>query len=165
MKAIAMAAAALIGLAGCDQAGTGGKAQGNDITNAGNASASAPGSAKPAAGGGNVRAAADPGPGLGKEPAGAIQASASTAPVGSVSVDRAYLVGRWTDTGDCDNAVDFAPDGGFVAFDGTAGQWSLAGDRLTVIRDRTLTLQLVPIDRNRMTVVNPDGSLGELSRC
>ena len=82
-------------------------------------------------------------------------------------VDRAYLLGRWTDTGDCGNAVDFNPDGRFVALDGTVGQWSLAGDRLTLARERapTLTLQLVPIDQARMSVVNPDGSLGESSRC
>ena len=163
MKAIAMAAVALVALAGCDRIGTGGKAQGNDAANAGNGNAPATGG-KPRSRGGDVQAAADAGPGLGQEPAGAIQASAGTGSGGAV-VDRAYLLGRWTDTGDCDNAVDFNPDGRFVGFDGTVGQWALAGDRLTVTRDRTLTLQLVPIDQNRMSVVNPDGSLGESSRC
>lgn len=164
MKAIAMAAAALVGLAGCDQVRMGGKAQGGETANAGKA-APAQGGSKRAASGSPAQAAADPGPGLGEQPAGAIQASAGTGPGGGTMVDRAYLLGRWTDTGDCDNAIDFNPDGGFVAPDGTVGQWTLTGDRLTMAHDRTVTLQLVPIDRTRMSVVNPDGSLGESSRC
>jgi hypothetical protein len=166
MRAIAMAAAALTALAGCDQVNIGGKAQGDRTANAGQAGAPARGGGKPATpAGADVQAAADPGPGLGKQPAGAIQASAGTAPGGGTVVDRAYLLGRWTDTGDCGNAIAFNPDGGFVAPDGTMGQWTLTGDRLTMAHDRAVTLQLVPIDQGRMSVVNPDGSLGESSRC
>ena len=160
-----MAAAALTALAGCNQTNIGGKARGDRTANAGQAVAPSPASKPAASRGTAARAPADPGPGLGKQPAGAIQASAGTGPGGGAMVDRAYLLGRWTDTGDCGTAIDFTPDGGFVAPDGTVGQWTLTGDRLTMAHGRSVTLQLVPIDQGRMSVVNPDGSRGESSRC
>lgn len=158
---IAVAAAALMGLTGCDQLGIAGKAESNVSANAGEAPANMTGE-KPR---GDIAAATGDGDGLGgKEPAGAIWAGAGTE-AGGVAVDRAYILGRWTDTGDCDNAVDFGPDGRFVAFDGTVGQWTISGDRLTISGDPGLTLQIVPVDQNRITVINPDGSQGQSTRC
>ena len=77
----------------------------------------------------------------------------------------AYVVGRWTDSADCSVAASFLADGRFVAHNGNAGRWTLRGDRLTLTDESTLTLQIVPIDQNRMNVVNPDGSLGRSTRC
>lgn len=161
---MAAAAAACMALAGCDQLGIGGKAESNASANVGAPAMSNASGGKPAAGD-TDRAAADPGAGLGgKDSNGAIQAGSGIAG-GAVTVDRAYMLGRWTDDGDCENAVDFGTDGRFLTADGVNGVWNLAGDRLTMTAERTLTVQIVPIDQNSMTVVNADGSLGRSTRC
>jgi hypothetical protein len=156
MKAMAIftATAAILALSACDRLGIGG-ATSNESANAstnasdankdgggGNAQADADGSKDPAAGGGAIPAAA-----------------------GGVNLDRAYVMGRWTDDGDCSAAVEFTEDGRFVASNGNEGLWHLAGDRLTMQGERALVLQIVPIDQNTMNVVNPDGSLGRSTRC
>lgn len=160
MKAIAMtaAAAALLALTACDRLGIGGgNVAGNDSGNASaNASANASGDKGPA-GGGEAQAAAG-----GKDPAGG---GAIPAGGGGIALDRAFLTGRWTDTDDCSVAVEFLGDGRFVAANGAEGLWHLSGDRLTLQGDRTVTMQLDPIDRNVMNVVNSDGSLGRSTRC
>lgn len=161
MKAIGIlaASAAMLGLSACDQLGLGDFGGGNNATAGNEAMANASGG-KPAEAGNE--AAADAGAGLdGKNPAGATQAGS----MGNVVPDRAYVLGRWTDDGDCDNAVDFTADGRFLAANGSQGLWNLAGDRLTLTGASTTTLQLVPIDQNTMNVVNPDGSLGRSTRC
>lgn len=81
------------------------------------------------------------------------------------ALDRAYVIGRWTDDQDCSNAVDFVEDGRFVASNGNEGLWLLVGDRLTMRGGSSLTLRIVPVDRDTMTVVNPDGALGRSTRC
>lgn len=161
MKAIGIlaAAAAMMGLAGCDQLGLGDLGGTNNVAAENGATANVSGG-KPAEAGNEV--AADPGAGLGgKDPAGATQAGS----MGNVALDRAYVMGRWTDDGDCANAVDFTADGRFLAANGAQGLWNLAGDRLTLTGGSTTTLQIVPIDQNTMNVVNPDGSLGRSTRC
>ena len=62
-------------------------------------------------------------------------------------------------------AVEFLGDGRFVAANGAEGLWHLSGDRLTLQGERTVTMQLDPIDHNVMNVVNSDGSLGRSTRC
>ena len=161
MKAIGIlaAAAALTALTACDQLGLGnmaGVGGGNEA--AGNGAATNISADKPA----DNQLAADPGAGLGgKDPVAATPAGSQA----QVALDRAYVMGRWTDDGDCDNAVDFLPDGRLVASNGREGLWNLAGDRLTMTVNSTITLQVVPIDQNVMNVVNPDGSLGRSTRC
>jgi hypothetical protein len=161
MKAIGIFAAAVasLALASCDQLGIG--AAGNASNEvAGNEATGNVLGGKPADAAGN-QAVADPGAGLdGKDPGATQAASAGNAPL-----DRAYMMGRWTDDGDCGNAVDFLPDGRLLASNGREGLWNLAGDRLTMTVDQTITLQVVPIDQNTMNVVNPDGSLGRSTRC
>jgi hypothetical protein len=158
MKAIAIAAAAaaLVALAGCDRLGIGG---GNVAANdSANASTNAAGGDKDGAN----SAAATPAATGGKDGGGAIPAASND---GAPALDRAYVSGRWTDDGNCGAAVEFTNDGRFVAANGNEGLWNLQGDRLTMQGERTLTLQIVPIDQNTMTVVNPDGSLGRSTRC
>ena len=94
-------------------------------------------------------------------------APAAVAGSGAAAIDRAYMLGRWTDhDDDCDRAADFFADGRFVPASGPEGLWSLNGDRLSIVSEgNTFTVQLVPIDRNTMTVVNADGSLGRSTRC
>lgn len=86
-------------------------------------------------------------------------------PLDGTALDRAYIVGRWTDSDDCGNAVAFGRDGRFVTSGNAAGQWVLRGDRLTLTGDSALTLQIVVVDGDRMIVVNPDGALGRSTRC
>ena len=87
-------------------------------------------------------------------------ASAATAP----ALDRAFMVGRWTDNGDCGNATEFGENGQFQTAFGASGQWSLAGDRLTLAGAQTLTMQVV-VDQGTVDIVNPDGSRGRSTRC
>jgi hypothetical protein len=82
-----------------------------------------------------------------------------------VRLDRAFLIGRWTDDGDCTAAADFRADGRFIASTGVQGTWRLDGNRMTMSGISTLLLTIVAIDRNTINIVNQDGSLGRSSRC
>jgi hypothetical protein len=95
------------------------------------------------------------------EPNGPVQAEqpARAAP----TLDSAYMVGRWTSDASC--ASSFNSDGSFTSPDGSRGLWSLAGDQLTLTGNSTLTLQVLPIDANNMTLVQPDGSTMRVARC
>ena len=93
----------------------------------------------------------------------AIPASSSLTPI----VDRAFLIGRWTDARDCHAAGEFTADGRYTNTTGQTAAWSLEGDRLTLTFDgaapRTLTVSAP--DQNTLNVVNPDGSAGHSTRC
>ncbi|HYI63668.1 MAG TPA: hypothetical protein VEW71_02160 [Allosphingosinicella sp.] len=163
MATLLAAAAALLALGGCERLGIGGggNASANDSASAGNAS----GGGKDPAGEAQANAAAAGGDVVGDGrkdlAAGAIPASS-----GGATLDRAFVAGRWTDTDDCGSAVEFSPDGRFIANDGNEALWNLVGDRLIVTGSRTLTMQVARIDQNTMAVVNPDGTLGGRStRC
>lgn len=157
--AVALLAASLA-LSGCDRFGS---VRSDNAQAANGAAPAVVKSADPARP--NPRAAGD---GLSGRPDGAVQAgSGSLAGGGPESLDRAYMVGRWTDDDDdCDRAADFFADGRFVPATGSEGLWSLTGDRLSIVsQGARFTVQLVPIDRDSMTVVNADGSLGHSTRC
>jgi hypothetical protein len=83
----------------------------------------------------------------------------------ALRVTGAYLLGRWTDNDDCSDAVSFVRGGSFVAGNGSAGRWSLAGDRLTMSGSSTMVVRIAAIDPNIMMVINPDGALGRSTRC
>lgn len=152
MKPIAMVmtAAALAGLAGCNRtAGT----TNTGSANVSNATATNSAAAKPAD---NASVA------------GGNQAAPQTAAAsggGAIQLDRTYMLGRWTDNGDCSNAIEFRQDGGFTTGSGGQGLWNLEGDRLTMSGHDTLTIRVTPIDQNTITVINADGSLGRSTRC
>lgn len=152
------ALAALAALGGCNKLGIG---AGNTATAnaAGNASGGKDGGGAPAA----TASTGTTGAGLGdKDSSGtATQASAGGAP----ALDRGYVAGRWSDKEDCSDAVEFTADGRFVTADGRGGLWNLQGDELTMSGNGTVTMRIVPIDQNTMTVVNTDGSLGRSTRC
>jgi len=151
--AILAATAALLALAGCNRAGTSGNSSANA---AGNSAA-----AKPAGADANQAAAQSADAGKLNEGGGAIPATST----GPVQLDRAYMLGRWTDDGDCSKAVQFNQDGRYVNADGTPGLWNLDGSRLTLTGDATITFRLSPIDQNTITVIHDDGSLGRSTRC
>ena len=83
-----------------------------------------------------------------------------------VAVDRDFLIGTWSDAGDCAISVAFAPDGAYATADGAEGQWDLSGDTLTLSGEGgATTLTIIPIDRNTMEVVGEDGSHDRSTRC
>ena len=149
---------AFVALAGCDRFGS----IRSDNAQTANTANPLPGKAADGAG----QQAKGSGAGLGGKPEGAIQAGSGNLAGGApAGIDRAYMIGRWTDD-DCDRAADFFADGRFVPATGAEGLWSLNGDRLSIVsQGNTFTVQLVPIDRDSMTVVNADGSLGRSTRC
>ena len=81
------------------------------------------------------------------------------------AVTPAFLVGRWTDTGDCSNAVDFFADGRFRTTDGAEGRWTLQGTQLSFIGNSTVTAQVRATSRDAITLTHPDGSVGASTRC
>ena len=100
-------------------------------------------------------------------PAAMTQASGKpgTAAPARIAIDRAFLIGRWTDDGDCAHAVRLLADGAFVTHEGARGHWRLQGSRLTLSGRSTMVLRLVPLDRDTIRVINPDGSSGRATRC
>ena len=140
MKGIAIlaATAAMLSLAGCNRIGVGTNMSANAAT--GNATA-----AKPADAAANQAAAQSADAGKLNAGGGAVPASSS----GTVTLDRAYMMGRWTDDNDCSNVIEFNQDGGFVAANGGTGLWNLDGDRLTMTGRDTATIRISPIDRTR----------------
>lgn len=166
MKAIAImvAAAALAGLAGCDRLGPSGRSASADRVAPGAAAASrAPAGKADRAPAANNAAAAQPGLG-GRPVPGAIQASSTLTPP---PVDRAFLIGRWTDSGDCREAGQFQADGQYTNAAGTVAGWALEGDRLimTFAGAAPRALQVSALDQNTLNVVNPDGSRARSMRC
>jgi hypothetical protein len=83
----------------------------------------------------------------------------------AVRLDRGFLIGLWTDNDDCSEVIEFTAEGRFIAANGGEGLWLLEGDRLTMSGSGTSTIRLIPVDRDTVTVVNADGSLGRSTRC
>lgn len=99
---------------------------------------------------------------------GGAQAQSSAQMLAAVQgppVTRDFLLGRWTDTGDCSDAVDFFSDGRFVTTDGAAGRWTLQGNQLSFIGASTVRAQVRATSRNAITLTHADGSVGSSTRC
>ena len=92
------------------------------------------------------------------------QSDRTTSP--RAAVDRNFLIGTWSDAGDCATNVAFAADGGYATADGLQGRWSLAGDTLTLQGEAgSATLTIIPIDRDTMEVIGEDGAHERSTRC
>jgi hypothetical protein len=160
---ILAAAAALAGLGACDRLSPAGQSASGE--KAGNTPA-------PKAGPNAVRIASNTalpangspanGQGLAGNP-NAIPASTTLTPV----VDRAFLIGRWTDARDCREAGQFTADGHYTNTAGQSAAWTLEGDQLTLTFEGAAprTLRVSAPDQNTLSVVNPDGSTGRSTRC
>jgi TIR domain/Protein of unknown function (DUF2628) len=109
-------------------------------------------------------AAANP---AGAPPAPA-QESAAAAPTELAArpvLDQNYLIGRWSDDGDCSRASEFTADGRFIALDGGTGIWNLDGDELTASGPNgAVTMRVTPLDQNRMSLTTA-GQTGTSTRC
>lgn len=93
----------------------------------------------------------------------AIPASSTLTP----TVDRAFLIGRWTDGRDCREAGQFTADGHYTNSTGQSAAWTLEGDQLTLTFNGASprTLRVSAADQNSLNVVNPDGTTGRSTRC
>jgi hypothetical protein len=103
--------------------------------------------------------------GLGAGGAAAQPPAQLLAAVQAPSVTPAFLIGRWTDTGNCANAVDFHADGRFVTTAGAAGRWTLQGNILTFIGNSTVTARVRATSRDAITLTHTDGTVGSSTRC
>ena len=77
---------------------------------------------------------------------------------------RNYLVGRWTDDGDCGTVIEFRADGSFIIPNG-GGRWRLEGERLSFIGERTITARARAVGNGRVLLIYDDNSLGQSIRC
>lgn len=143
-----LAGAALLALAGCDSLGGAGGNNSADanvaITVENSASAAAPA---------NAAEAAPP-------PAGNTVASTGPAPT------RDYIVGRWTDTGNCADAIQFQADGTLLG-PGGGGQperWELNGNQLAMVGN-PMTLTVAVVDQDTMDTTNTEGRIRRVTRC
>ena len=93
----------------------------------------------------------------------AIPASSTLTP----TVDRAFLIGRWTDAHDCSEAGQFTADGHYTNTAGRSAAWALEGDQLTLTFEGAAprTVRVSAADQNTLNVVNPDGTTGRSTRC
>ena len=92
------------------------------------------------------------------------KADNAAAPATSDTLDRNYLVGRWSETGDCADATEFRADGTFVFPWGDTGTWQLDGDRLT-LSTNTDAMRLTQISQDQVDAVSPGGSTHHHRRC
>jgi hypothetical protein len=81
------------------------------------------------------------------------------------AVTHSFLIGRWTDNGDCSNNVEFFADGRFVTSDGARGRWTIEGDRLSFVGNSTVTARVRATSRDAIELTHADGSTGGSTRC
>lgn len=78
---------------------------------------------------------------------------------------RAFMIGHWTDNGDCNNVIQFRDDGRFVLSNGHSGKWSLAGDQLTFSAASSVTSKIEVVNTDEVKLTHKDGSIGGSTRC
>ncbi len=82
------------------------------------------------------------------------------------AVTRSWFVGRWTDTGDCADAGEFAANGTYRLANGTRGMWNVADGRLVIQHaEGRSAVQVRRADDSTIEIVNEDGSTGRSTRC
>lgn len=85
---------------------------------------------------------------------------------GEVAITPALLIGSWTDNGNCNQAVEFLPDGTFRSFNGGGGQWQLDDGMLFLTgQGGNTTLRLETTDGRTIMTTNPNGTTGRSTRC
>jgi hypothetical protein len=77
---------------------------------------------------------------------------------------RRFLIGRWTDTGDCRAAIYFYADGRFTVPTG-AGRWTLVREQLSFVGNSTVVARARSVGRNRILLIHQDGTIGQSLRC
>ena len=93
-------------------------------------------------------------------------AANAAAPADPAVVTRAWFAGRWTDTGNCTDAGNFAPNGTYLLSDGTRGMWSVQDGKLFVQHANGRgAIRLRRVDDTTVETLNDDGSVGRSTRC
>ena len=156
------ATAALVSLSACNQAPSSGQSASAEKAKSRPTQSAGPNAIQASATGLPAHSAGPNGQGLAGNP-NAIPASSTLTP----AVDRAFLIGRWTDGRDCHESGEFSADGRYTNTAGQNAAWALAGDQLTLTFDGASprTLRVSAADQNTLNVVNPDGSTGRSTRC
>jgi hypothetical protein len=83
----------------------------------------------------------------------------------AIRVTPGFLIGRWTDDGNCSNTIEFFTDGTFAVSNGAVGRWSLQGDRLTFQGNSSVTARAEAASQNRIVLRHANGTVGESTRC
>jgi hypothetical protein len=122
-------------------------------TAGGDNEAAAANSAQPAAGNEAAPAAAnDPTPAAGSQAAAAGR------------LDRAFIVGRWTETDNCEETVEFRGDGTMLLPWGEEARWELSGNRLTMVGNpQAITLRVT--GPAAMEATKATGTVRQWRRC
>jgi hypothetical protein len=132
-------AIALAGLAACgDTRGD------NEAVAAGNAAVPAANSA--------IGAANDAAPAAGNDVAGA------------GALNRAYMVGRWTETDNCEQTVEFRPDGSMLLPWGDEARWELEGNVLSMVGNPQV-IRLEVTGPGTMDATKESGTVQQWRRC
>lgn len=156
------AAAALVSLGACDRLSPSGQSASGEKARTAPAQKEGPNAVRAS----SSTLPATNGPATGQGLAGnpnAIPTSSTLTP----TVDRAFLIGRWTDARDCRESGQFTADGRYTNTAGQNAAWTLEGDQLTLTFQGATprTLRVSAADQNTLNVVNPDGSTGRSTRC
>lgn len=156
------AAAALIGLSACDRLTPSGQSASNEKARTAPEQKAGPNAVQVSSTGLPAANNGPNGQGLAGNP-NAIPATSTLSP----AVDRAFLIGRWTDVRDCAEAGQFTADGHYTNTAGRSAAWTLVGDQLTLTFEgaEPRTVRVSAADQNTLNVVNPDGSNGRSTRC
>ena len=150
-----VATAALLALSACDGADDGAANNAADSPANAAAPAAAAGGKDPAGETANSQDATAP------SADGGPRATAAS-PSGEIL---ALLIGRWTDSGECDDATDFRADGTFTSPVGN-GRWTLESEYLTLSgAGPNAEVAIQVIDRAAMETVSPMGRIGRWTRC
>lgn len=80
-------------------------------------------------------------------------------------IDRSFLLGVWTDDGDCSNNIHFLADGNFAISSGGNGSWTLSGERLRFTGASTITARARGVGNDRIILIHEDYSIGQSIRC
>jgi hypothetical protein len=156
------AAAVMLSLGACDRLSPAGQSASNEKARTAPAQKAAPNAVQATSNNLPVNNGTPNGQGLAGNP-NAIPATSTLTP----TVDRAFLIGRWTDARDCHESGQFTADGHYTNTAGQSAAWTLEGDRLTLSFEGAAprTLRVSAADQNTLNVVNPDGSAGRSTRC
>jgi hypothetical protein len=156
------AMAALVSLGACDQLSTSSQSASNEKARTAPAQKAGPTAIQASSNTLPANNGPANGQGLANNP-NAIPTSSTLTP----TVDRAFLIGRWTDARDCHEAGQFTADGRYTNTTGQTAAWTLDGDQLTLTFEgaQPRTLRVNAADQNTLNVVNPDGSTGRSTRC
>ena len=90
--------------------------------------------------------------------------SATATPAAGAALTQEYIVGRWTDSGNCADAIEFRADGAMVGPFGQDARWELRGSDLYMVGNPD-PLRMTVVDQRTMEMVRPSGDRRRATRC